>query len=119
MTDDLTLKERIFDLTLEDRAPMNPTTPSIREIIESPIEIGNREIVPYLLTIPPSWGNISNPTIFGDFDVSATTQGVRAILFTIDALNNMEAGKDYRFEICFDIQCGHTLEAWGIWRCKD
>lgn len=117
MTDQLSLKNRLFQLTVEDDR-MNPTTPSVREIVESPIEIGNSEIVPYELTIPATWGNVSNPTIAGPFAISAATQGARKILFTVDALNNMIAGNDYRFEVCFDIP-GGTLEAWGIWQCKD
>lgn len=98
---------------------MNPITPSSREIIQSPIEIGSDEIVPYQLNIPASWGNASNPMITPDLIVSdgPEMQGARKILFTIDALNNLTPGEDCRVEIRFDIPDG-CLECWGLWQCK-
>ena len=116
-TDKLTLRDRDFNLSLGER--MNPLTTSSREIIESPIEIGCDEVVPYKLTVPVSWGNpISNPIIEPLHVVSSgpTVQG-RTILFSIDARHCLNPGEDCRIEIQFDIP-GGVLEAWGIWQCK-
>jgi hypothetical protein len=120
MTDQLSLKERVLDLTLGGR--VNPLTPSDREIIQSPIEIGADEIVSYTLTVPISWsvGALSLPVIRTrrNFPFVAAILG-RTIKFTIDAKTYFEAGQDYRLDIKFETLTGDELVAWGIWQCKE
>jgi hypothetical protein len=98
---------------------------SRRKINQSPIEIGIDEIVPYTLTVPSSWGTASDPTAIakdssGD-TVAAVVSGVgvasNVISFTVTG-SALTVNNDYRIEIKFDVS-GGTLEAWGIWQCKE
>jgi hypothetical protein len=98
---------------------------SQRKINQSPVEIGIDETVPYTLTIPPSWGTASSPSAVAkdsDGDIVAnvvTTIAVASnvISFTVDGAA-LTVNNDYRIEIKFDVS-GGTLEAWGIWQCKE
>ena len=98
---------------------------SRRRIEQSPTEIGTEEIVPYTLTVPPSWGTVASPTaVAKDADgdiVASVISGVsvasNVISFTVDG-TALTVNNDYRIEIKFDVS-GGTLEAWGIWSVRE
>jgi len=98
---------------------------SRRKINQSPVEIGIDETVPYTLTVPSSWGTASSPGVVAkDADgelVASVVSGVSVtsniISFTVDG-TALIVNNDFRIEIKFDVS-GGTLEAWGIWQCRD
>ncbi len=98
---------------------------SKRKIEQSPIEIGIDEILPHLLTVPSSWGTPTSPAgvakdAAGDIVagvVSAVTVTLQVITFTVTG-TALTINNDYRIEIKFNVS-GGTLEAWGIWQCKE
>jgi hypothetical protein len=97
---------------------------SVRRIVQTPIEIGIEETVPYTLTIPTSWGVPTSPSaVAKDSDgdivasvVTAITVTLQVIAFTVDG-SALTENEDYRIEIKFDVS-GGTLEVWGIWSAR-
>jgi len=99
---------------------------SRRRIEQSPTEIGIDEIVPYTLTVPSSWGTAANPTAVTKTHpdgtivpgvISGVSVASNVISFTMTG-SVLTVNNDYRNEIKFDVS-GGTLEAWGIWQCKE
>ena len=98
---------------------------SRREIEQSPVEIGIDETVPYTMTVPSSWGTVASPTaVAKDADrdlvvgvVSGVSVASNVVSFVVDG-TVLTINNDYRIEIKFDVS-GGTLEAWGIWQCKE
>lgn len=98
---------------------------SSREIVESPLEIGIDEIVPYDLTIPASRGTPSSPsivvkdsdlnTVAGVITTGPTVDG-QVISFTMTAAT-LTLNADYRVEIKYNVT-GGTLEDWGTWMVR-
>lgn len=104
---------------------------SKREIVESPIEQGVDEIIPYTLTVPTSWGTLSSvsgvvlKTVNPDgtyTDVSATnltgSNSVASQVITTKSVTTLTANTDYRLEIKF--VCGSkTYEAYCIIKARE
>lgn len=100
---------------------------NVREFIESPMVMGENEIVAFTVTVPTTWGSSpANPAakIFDDVptDVTATKMSgdasVVGSVITLPLITSLVSGTRYRVEVQWT-DSGNTLEAFGWVDCED
>ncbi len=97
----------------------------IREILESPIDQGENEIIAYKLDTTPWGGSPLNPVVViysqSGEDVSdeklTGAPSVSENLITTPLVHDLDLGSRYRLEIIFEVD-GNTLNAFAILTCK-